>query len=86
MTIAELNNSMVISKLDNEKFTCKGGYMQTTGYALKHPELGYISLNEYDKYGNLIPYIPCGGRKALKEIIKTGFISLEGMQFIKPIQ
>ena len=43
------------------------------GYALYHPQLGYIGLgNRNEKFNIDLPYTPCGVCKALKEIIEAG--------------
>ena len=50
---------------------------------------GGLGLYVYDRgwlsYDELSPYIPIGGRKALKEIIKQGISSFEGLKFVTPI-
>lgn len=67
MKTAEINAGLKIVKLDGRKmFPTTNGYYSPEGYALYHPELGYFAF-EGD-----CPYIPTGGRKALKAILGAG--------------
>ena len=39
-----------------------------------------------DKYGILVPYIPCGGKRALQSILDAGgFCSFEGMEYVQEL-
>lgn len=48
---------------------------------------GYVAYSSNrDKYGILAPYIPCGGKRALQAILNAGgFISFEGMEYVKEL-
>lgn len=63
--------------------TTKG--FKFNGFASK----GGLGLYVYDRgwlsYDGVAPYIPIGGRKALKEIIRQGISSFKGLKFITPI-
>jgi len=62
----QINEGLQIVKLNGQKFPTKGGYYKPDGHTLFHPELGYFSFDsDY-------PYIPSGGRKALKSILEAG--------------
>jgi hypothetical protein len=69
MNTKQINCELKIVKLGTQKFKTEGGYYQPTGYALKHPVLGYFSFTEDNKD---YPYNPIGGRKALKSIMEAG--------------
>lgn len=58
-----------------------------SGYALYEEGKGYYAYShDCDEYGIVIPYMPCGGRKALQSIINGGgFVSMDGMEFVEPI-
>lgn len=78
-----MNNSQLkIVQLDGTlKFKHPLGYTKPVGYCFKHSELGYLAFKDSTE-----PYIPSGGRKALKAIIKAGgFTSFEGMKLVKPL-
>lgn len=67
MTTKQINAGLQIVKLGEIKFKAPGGYYKPTGYALRHPELGYFAFSGEDT-----PYTPKGGRKALKQILAAG--------------
>ena len=48
---------------------------------------GYIAYScDRDKFGFLIPYIPCGGKKALEAILNAGgFLNMDGIEYVNPI-
>lgn len=58
------------------------------GYALYENGKGYIAFScDRDSYGILIPYMPCGGRKALQAILDAGgFTSFDGMEYVNHIR
>jgi hypothetical protein len=66
MNTQQINSQLKIVKLGDQKFKKEGGYYKPTGYALKHPVLGYFSFDKDT------PYNPIGGRKALKNILESG--------------
>ena len=76
---------MEIKRLKNAKFGNKAIAKLVTGYALYEEGKGYIAFSSArDKYGILIPYIPCGGKKVLQAILNAGgFVSFEGMEYIQ---
>lgn len=66
MDTQHINIELKIVKLGTQKFKSIDGYYQPKGFALKHPELGYLSFDkEY-------PYSPKGGKKAIQNIIDAG--------------
>jgi hypothetical protein len=67
--VEQINSKLSIVKLGTQKFKAIGGYYLPKGFALKHPELGYLSFVED---GGEVPYNPIGGRKALKSILEAG--------------
>ena len=59
-----INNSLEIVRLNgNVKFKAPLGYTLPCGYCFKHPEKGYFAFA-----GDIVPYIPRGGKKALLSI------------------
>lgn len=79
--IQRINAALQIVKLENQRFTVPGGYIQPTGYALKHPEYGYLAFK--DSKG---PYRPIGGKSALEEILKKGgFLHFADMVWLNPM-
>jgi hypothetical protein len=80
MTIQEINAGLKIVKLKDQKFKTEGGYYKPDGYALKHSTLGYFSFDtEY-------PYIPSGGRKALKAILEAGgLLNFDNVNWLQPL-
>ena len=69
---------MKIIRLKNVKFGTKKISRVVTGWALYEEGKGYIAFScDRDKYGILVPYIPCGGKRALQSILDAGgFCSL----------
>jgi hypothetical protein len=59
------------------------GYIVCSGYALQDPKKGFIA---FESDGGM-PYIPKGGKKALKSILDAGgFVNFDGMRYIQPIK
>ncbi|MBD7970329.1 hypothetical protein [Paenibacillus gallinarum] len=78
----EINAALEIKKLDHQRFNVPGGYIQPNGYALKHPEYGYLGFK--DRH---LPYNPIGGKQALKEIVEAGgFTDFDDVIWLKPIK
>lgn len=76
-----INAALEIVKLEHQRFSVPGGYVQPTGHAFKHPQYGYLGFK--DGKG---PYNPIGGKKALEEILASGgFIHFEDMVWLQPI-
>ena len=77
---------MTIKKLKEAKFANAAGTVTriVNGYALYEEGKGYIAFShDRDRYGILIPYIPCGGRKALQAILDAGgFVTMDGMEYV----
>jgi len=75
---------MEIVKLVNEKFGTNLIYRTESGYALYEEGKGYVAFSSNrDKFGILIPYMPCGGKKALQSILNDGgFISPDGIEYV----
>jgi hypothetical protein len=60
---------MIIKSVKNFKFKDAFGiFVYEGGLALYEEGKGFVSLD-----GGKTPYIPCGGRKALKAILASGF-------------
>nr|WP_150959380.1 3-isopropylmalate dehydratase [Aneurinibacillus sp. XH2] len=78
-TIA-INEKLEIVKLTNQRFKAPGGHYRPTGYAFRHPELGYPSFD-----GEL-PYRPKGGKAVLQETLDLGgFVNFNGVSWVKEI-
>lgn len=78
--IKAINKALEIVKLGTQRFIVNGGYIMPTGYAFKHPTLGYLGFKDRPD----CPYIPLGGQNALKEIQASGgFTSLEGIIWLQ---
>ena len=81
----EINSSLIIKSTKGFKFGNNKIQFEIQGFGLYHPVLGFVSFDT-DKYGINIPYIPCGGRKALKSILNDGgLINYDSVKFAKPI-
>lgn len=78
---------MVIKRLRNIKFGTKRIYKEVTGWALYEEGKGYVAYShDRDEFGILIPYIPCGGKRALQSILDAGgFTSFEGMEYVNEL-
>jgi len=73
MNREEITNQLKIKSVKGLKFGNNKAYCMPNGLALYHSKLGFICLGNINKEFNIsIPYIPCGGRKALKEILEAG--------------
>lgn len=80
--VDSINKALEIVELGGQRFQVPGGYIQPTGYALKHPKLGFLGFK--DKPGT--PYIPVGGRTALKAVLDAGgFINFNDCVWIQEI-
>ena len=75
---------MEIKRLKNTKFGTNKIARVVTGWALYEAGKGWIAFsNDRDQFGILIPYIPCGGKKALQSILDAGgFVSFDGMEYV----
>lgn len=78
---------MKIIRLKNVKFGTKKISRVVTGWALYEEGKGYIAFScDKDQYGILVPYIPCGGKRALQSILDAGgFCSFEGMEYVQEL-
>ncbi len=79
-TTATINSSLTIKSVKGLKFTSANGkgYYSMSGLAFYVGGKGWVSFD------GETPYIPAGGRKALKSIIASGgFADFDGMSFIK---
>lgn len=78
---------MEIRKLKNAKFGSNLIARVVSGYALYEEGKGYIAFShDIDEFGIVIPYIPCGGKKALQSILDAGgFCSFDGMEYVKDL-
>ena len=77
---------MIIKKLKNAAFSNAAGTISciVSGWAFYVEGKGYVAFShDRDRYGILVPYIPCGGRKALQAILDMGgFTSMDGMEYV----
>lgn len=75
---------MEIKRLKNTKFGTNKIARVVTGWALYEAGKGWIAFsNDSDQFGILVPYIPCGGKKALQSILDAGgFVSFDGMEYV----
>lgn len=75
---------MEIKRLKNTKFGTNKIARVVTGWALYEAGKGWIAFsNDRDQLGILVPYIPCGGKKALQSILDAGgFVSFDGMEYV----
>ena len=70
---------MIIKSVKNHKFTDSfGTYSIDGGLALYEDGKGFVSLD-----GGKTPWIPQGGRKALKSVLESGFCG--PVDYIKPV-
>lgn len=72
---------MQIKRLRNTHFGTKKISRVVTGWALYEPGKGWVAFSaDRDEFGILVPYIPCGGKRALQSILNAGgFCNFEGM-------
>lgn len=75
---------MEIKRLKNTKFGTNKIARVVTGWALYEAGKGWIAFsNDRDQFGILVPYILCGGKKALQSILDAGgFVSFDGMEYV----
>lgn len=76
---------MEIKRLKDAKFGNSRVYIKVTGYALYEEGKGYIAFSsDRDRFGILVPYTPCGGKKALQSILDAGgFVSFDGIEYVQ---
>lgn len=69
---------MQIKRLRNTHFGTKKISRVVTGWALYEPGKGWVAFSaDRDGFGILVPYIPCGGKRALQSILDAGgFVAL----------
>ena len=82
----DINKNLKIVNVKGKRFEVPGvGYTEINkGFAFYVPELGYLKF-ECDE--DNVPYIPCGGKKALEEIIKAGgFTSFDEMEWVQELK
>lgn len=79
---------MEIKRLNSVPFGEPHLHQIVTGWALYEPGRGYYAFSDdRDRFGILAPYTPQGGRRALQAIIDAGgFLSLDGMEFVNPME
>ena len=79
---------LTIKKIKEAKFANAAGTITrvANGYAFYEEGKGWIAFShDRDRFGILIPYIPCGGRKALQAILDAGgFVTMDGMEYVNP--
>lgn len=81
----EINSQLRIKSTKGFRFGNDKVQFETSGLSLYHSTLGFISFSK-DKYGINLPYIPQGGRKALKKILDDGgLLNYENVEFSKPL-
>ena len=73
---------MEIKRLKNTKFGTNKIARVVTGWALYEAGKGWIAFS-HDQFGILVPYVPCGGKKALQSILDAGgFVSFDGIEYV----
>lgn len=75
-----------VKRIDGLKWLSKDnkGYYMEKGFALYNQGLGYLKFKT-DK--TEVPYIPCGGKKALQDIIDAGGLThYNDVEWLKPIE
>ena len=79
---------LTIKKIKDAKFANSTGTIAAVanGWAFFEEGKGWLAFShDRDRFGILIPYIPCGGRKALQAILDAGgFVTMEGMEYVTP--
>lgn len=79
---------LIIKKIKEAKFANAAGTIAriANGYAFYEEGKGWLAYShDRDRFGILIPYIPCGGRKALQAILDAGgFTTMDGMEYVNP--
>lgn len=75
---------MEIRRLKNTKFGTNKIARVVTGWALYEAGKGWIAFShDRDQFGIPVPYIPCGGKKALQSILDAGgFVSFDDMEYV----
>lgn len=78
---------MQIKRLRNTHFGTKKISRVVTGWVLYEPGKGWVAFSaDRDEFGILVPYIPCGGKRALQSILDAGgFCSFEGMEYVQEL-
>ena len=78
---------MKIIKMKSKKFGTPELHRIVSGYAFYEAGKGFLAFSsQRDEYGILTPYNPRGGKKALEAILSAGgFTSLDGMEYVNPI-
>lgn len=78
---------MRIKRLKSAKFGTNRIARVVTGYALYEEGKGYIAFSsDRDEFGILVPYIPCGGKRALQSTLDAGgFCSFDGMEYVQEL-
>ena len=72
------NKQLRIKRIKDVKFYTADGYYLITDWVLIHDTLGYISDD------GVVPYLPQGGKRALKSIIEGGgYLNTDGLHFIE---
>lgn len=76
------NNALEVVRLKGElKFKHPLGYTRPSGYCFKHPVKGFFAFK-----GDTEPYMPCGGKKALLSIIRSGgFFNFDNVVWLQPL-
>lgn len=79
---------LTIKKIKGAKFANAAGTItrEANGYAFYEEGKGWLAFShDRDRFGILIPYIPCGGRRALQAILDAGgFTTMDGMEYVTP--
>jgi hypothetical protein len=78
---------MQIKRLKNAKFGTEKIARVVSGWAFYENGKGWVAFsNDRDEYGILVPYIPCGGRRALQAILDAGgFAGFVGMEYVQEL-
>lgn len=76
-----------IVEIKNKAFGKKEIYRLASGYCFKVEGKGYLAFSaNRDKFGILLPYMPCGGKEALTSVLEAGgFTSFNGIEFVQSL-
>lgn len=82
LSVGEINRDLETVALTGQVFQIEGGCIKPSGYAMYHPERGFLSF-AFDKGRH---YSPAGGRKALQEILDAGgFLNFDNIVWVQRI-
>ncbi len=84
--VKEIVKNLQIKEINGLRFGRRDLYVETTGYAFFHKEMGYLAFEKDNRRRRVpIPYIPLGGKVALQSILDGGFANFEGIHWLRPL-